>query len=104
MGIDLSVAERCQKIQRLFGYLFLRSRFCSSLDHTAMCEFFPNHITKHLLEGVPLFFGQDRPDQKIFALVWRYLLQQGPGSPMVRDTELWPENVLWPFHPSLTAP
>ena len=57
-----------------------------------------------MLERIPLFLGQDRPDQKIFALVWRYLLQQGPGSPMVRDTELWPENVLWPFHLSLTAP
>ena len=32
------------------------------------------------------------------------LLLAGPGSPMVWDTELWPENVLWPFHPSLTAP
>ena len=58
----------------------------------------------HLLEHFPLFLGQDRPDQKIFALVWRYLLQQGPGSPMVWDAELWPENVLLPFHPSLTAP
>ena len=55
-------------------------------------------------EHIPLFLGQNRPDQKIFALVCRHLLQAGPGSPMVRDTELWSENVLWPFHPSLTAP
>ena len=104
MGIDLSVAERCQKIQRLFGYLFLCSRFGRLLDHDSAREFFPDHIPQHLLERFPLFIGQDRPDQKIFALVCRHLLQAGPGSTMVRDTELWPENVLWPLHLSLTAP
>ena len=69
-----------------------------------MCEFFSDYIPQYLLELFPLFFGQDRPDQKIFALVCGHLLQAGPGSPMVRDTELWSENVLWPLHTSLTAP
>ncbi len=104
MTTPWSVAKGCKKIQRLFGHLFLRSRFRMLLDHDTACEFFPDHFPQDLLERIPLFLGQDRPDQKIFALVWRYLLQQGPGSPMVRDTELWPENVLWPFHPSLTVP
>lgn len=73
------------------------------MSRTNLREFFMDHFPQYLLERFPLFFGQDRPDQKIFALVCRHLLQAGPGSPMVRDTELWPENVLWPFHPSLTA-
>ena len=104
MARQWSVAKGCQKIQRLFGHLFPRSRFGKVLDHDAAREFFPDHFPQDLLERIPLFFGQDRPDQKIFALVWRYLLQQSPGLPMVWDAELWPENVLWPFHPSLTAP
>ena len=104
MASQWSVAKGCQKIQRLFGHLFLCSRFQRLLNHDTASEFFPDHFPQDLLERIPLFLGQDRPDQKIFALVWRYLLQQGPGSPMVRDAELWPENILWPFHPSLTAP
>ena len=104
MASQWSVAKGCQKIQRLLGHIFLCSRFSRLLDHDAAREFFPDHIPQHLLERFPLFFGQDRPDQKIFALVCRHLLQAGPGSPMARDTELWPENILWPFHPSLTAP
>ncbi|WP_302201232.1 hypothetical protein [uncultured Gemmiger sp.] len=74
------------------------------MSHTNLREFFMDYFPQNLLERFPLFFGQDCPDQKIFALVCRHLLQTGPGSPMVRDTELWPENILWPFHPSLTAP
>ena len=104
MTSQWSVAKGCQKIQRLFGHLFLSSRFQRLLDHDSVCEFFPDHFPQHLLERFPLFFGQDRPDQKIFALVWRYLLQQGPGSPMVWIIELRSKNVLWSFHPSLTVP
>lgn len=104
MAIQWSVAKRCQKIQRLFGHLFLCSRFGKVLDYDAASEFFPDHFPQDLLERIPLFFGQDRPYQKIFALVCGHLLQQGPGSPMVRDADLWTENILWPFHPSLTAP
>ena len=104
MAIPWSVAKGCQKIQRLFRHLFLCSRFGRLLDHDSAYEFFPDHFPQHLLERFPLFFGQDRPDQKILALVCWYLLQAGPSSSVVRDTELWPENILWPFHPSLTAP
>ena len=104
MASQWLVAKGCQKIKRLFGHLFLCSRFGRLLDHDAAREFFPDHFPQDLLERIPLFLGQDRPYQKIFALVCRHLLQAGPGSPMVRDTELWPENILWPFHPSLTAP
>lgn len=74
------------------------------MSHTYLREFFMDYFPQNLLERFPLFFGQDCPDQKIFTLVCRYLLQAVPGSPMVRDTELWPENILWPFHHSLTAP
>ena len=104
MTSQWSVAKGCQKIQRLFGHLFPRSRFGKVLDHDAAREFFPDHFPQDLLERIPLFFGQDRPDQKIFALVWRYLLQQGPGSPMVWDADLWPENVLRALHSLLTVP
>lgn len=104
MAIPWSVAKGCQKIQRLFGHLFLCSRFGRLLDHDSAYEFFPDHFLQHLLERFPLFFGQDRPDQKILALVCRHLLQIGPRFPVIRDTQLRPENVLWPFPPSLTAP
>ena len=104
MGIDLSVAERCQKIQRLFGYLFLRSRFCRFLDNTAVCDFFSDYIPQHLFEGVPLFLGQDCAYQKIFALICRHLLKISPSFPVIRDAQLRPENVLRALHPSLTAP
>lgn len=99
-----SVTKGRQKIQRLFGHLFLRSRFCRRLDHTAMCEFFPDHITKHLLESIPLFLGKDCSYKKILALVCRHLLQIDPRFPVIRDTQLRPENVLRALHPSLTVP
>ena len=104
MTSPCSIAKGCQKIKRLFGHLFLCSRFQRLLDHDAAREFFPDHITKHLLESVPLFLGQDCSYQEILALVCRHLLQIGPRFPVIRDAQLRPENVLRALHPSLTVP
>lgn len=87
MDIDRSVAEGRQKIQRLFGYLFLRSRFCGLLDRTALCKFFSDYIPQDLLESCSLFLSQDYPNQEILTLTLRDALQPFPRFPVIRIVE-----------------
>ena len=57
MGIDLSVAERCQKIQRLFGYLFLRSRYVIACFAFSGSQFFSQHLTNFFFELLCFHLG-----------------------------------------------